>query len=165
MSCHPSRNSAGTFRLVPKLPAASIISCSGRCGRFDGYTDKQKKHSRSCAFCLYEVLLAHLAEAHEDCGNLCAGCVILRVQLAVRAVDNAVGNRPLHCVYSVAADSACIREVIQRPVSIRRASVAVQHGNELLTGDVGIRVGIIILCRISDILVWFLLQRLLREFP
>ena len=87
---------------------------------------KQKKHSRSCAFCLYEVLLAHLAEAHEDCGNLSAGCVILRVQLAVRAIDNAVGNCPLHCVYSVATDSACIREVIQRPVSIRRASVAVQ---------------------------------------
>ena len=33
-------------------------------------------------------------------------------------------------------DSACIREVIQRPVSSRRASVAVQHGNKLLTGDV-----------------------------
>lgn len=28
---------AETFRLVPKLPAASIISCEGRCGRFDGY--------------------------------------------------------------------------------------------------------------------------------
>ena len=25
------------FRLVPKLPAASIISCGGSCGRFDGY--------------------------------------------------------------------------------------------------------------------------------
>ena len=37
MSCHPSRNRAGTFRLVPKLPAASIISCRGSCGRFDGY--------------------------------------------------------------------------------------------------------------------------------
>ena len=87
---------------------------------------KQKKHSRSCAFCLYEVLLAHLAEAHEDCGNLCAGCVVLRVQLAVGAIDNAVSYCPLHCIFSVAADSACIREVIQRPVSIRRASVAVQ---------------------------------------
>lgn len=48
---------AETFRLVPKLPAASIISYSERCGMFDGYTDKQKKHSRSCAFCLYEVYL------------------------------------------------------------------------------------------------------------
>lgn len=28
---------AETFRLVPQLPAASIISCEGRCGRFDGY--------------------------------------------------------------------------------------------------------------------------------
>ncbi len=42
------------------------------------------------------LLSAHLAEAHEDCGNLC-GVVILRVQLAVGAVDNAVGNRPPHC--------------------------------------------------------------------
>ena len=65
--------------------------------------NKQKQRSRSCAVCLYEVLLAHFAETQEDCGNLCTGCVILRVQLAVRAVDNAVGNRPLHCVYSVAA--------------------------------------------------------------
>lgn len=94
---------------------------------------KQKKHSRSCAFCLYEVLLAHLAETHEDCGNLSAGCVVLRVQLAVGAVHDAVGNRPLHCVYSVAADSACIREVIQRTVSLRGTGVAIQHGNKLLT--------------------------------
>ena len=28
---------AETFRLVPQPPAASIISCEGRCGRFDGY--------------------------------------------------------------------------------------------------------------------------------
>ena len=66
---------------------------------------KQKKHSQSCAFCLYEVLLAHLAETHEDCGNLCAGCVILRVQLAVRAVDNAVSYCPLHGIFMTLAES------------------------------------------------------------
>ena len=87
---------------------------------------KQKKHSRSCAFCLYEVLLAHLAEAHEDCGNLCAGCVILRVQLAVRAVDNAVRNRPLHCICCIGADGSCIREAVELAVCLRRAGVAVQ---------------------------------------
>ena len=102
---------AETFRFVPKLPAASIISCIGRCGMFDGYTDKQKKHSRSCAFCLYEVLLAHLAETHEDCGNLCAGCVVLRVQLAIGAVDDAVRNGPLHRVYSVAAYACSVGEI------------------------------------------------------
>ena len=95
--------------------------------------EKQKKHSRSCAFCLYEVLLAHLAETHENCGNLCAGCVVLRIQLAVRAVDNAVGNRPLHCICCIGADGSCIREAVELAVCLRRTSVAVQHGNELLT--------------------------------
>lgn len=28
---------AETFRLAPELSAASIISCEGRCGRFDGH--------------------------------------------------------------------------------------------------------------------------------
>ena len=87
---------------------------------------KQKKHSRSCAFCLYEVLLAHLAETHEDCGNFCAGCVILRVQLAVRAVDNAVGNCPLHCICCIGADACRIREAVELAVCLRRTSVAVQ---------------------------------------
>ena len=105
--------------------------------------EEQKKHSRSCAFCLYEVLLAHFAEAHENCGNLCAGCVILRVQLAVGAVHDAVGNRPLHCVYSVAAYACSIGEVIQRTARGRRTGIAVQHGDELLTGDVYFRVGAI----------------------
>ena len=95
--------------------------------------EKQKKHSRSCAFCLYEVLLAHLAETHEDCGNLCAGCVVLRIQLAVRAVHDTVGNRPLHCIYSVAADGRSVREAGERPARRRGTGVAVQHGNELLT--------------------------------
>ena len=81
-------------------------------------------------------LLAHLAETHEDCGNLCAGCVILRIQLAVQAVDNAVRDRPLHRVYSVAIYACSVREAIQRTVSLRRTGVAVQHGNELLAGDV-----------------------------
>ena len=95
--------------------------------------EKQKKHSRSCAFCLYEVLLAHLAEAHEDCSNLSTGCVILRVQLAVRAIDNAVGDRPLHCVYSVAAYACGIGEAVERTVSLRGTGVAIQHGNKLVT--------------------------------
>ena len=86
-------------------------------------------------------LLAHLAEAHEDCGNFCAGCVILRVQLAIRAIDNAVSYCPLHCIFSVAADACRVREVIQLTVCGWRTGVAVQHGDELLTGDVGVRVG------------------------
>ena len=89
--------------------------------------EKQKTHSRSCAFCLYKVLLAHFAETHENCGNLCAGCVILRVQFAVGAVDDAVLDCPLHCVYGVAAYACGIGEAIQRTVCSRRTGVAVQH--------------------------------------
>ena len=102
--------------------------------------EKQKKHSRSCAFCLYKVLLAHLAEAHQDCCDFRAGGVVLRIQLAVRTIHDAVGNRPLHCVYSVSADGRSVHEAGERPARRRGTGVAVQHGDELLAGDVGIRV-------------------------
>ena len=49
----------------------------------------------------YGVLLDVLAKTHKDCGNFRTGCVVLRIELAVRAVYDTCAARPLHCRNSV----------------------------------------------------------------
>ena len=98
--------------------------------------EEQKKHSRSCAFCLYEVYLL-ISQKRMRIAATCARVALFcGFSLPVQAVDNAVRDRPLHRVYSVAIYACSVREAIQRTVSLRRTGVAVQHGNELLAGDV-----------------------------
>ena len=114
MSCHPSRNSAGTFRLVPKLPAASIISCRGSCGRFDGYLRcTQNPHNTAAGAPVIESpgclmpkdLIFYLLisqKAHEDCGNLWRGVALFcGFSLPLEPLNDAVGELPtaLHLLH------------------------------------------------------------------
>lgn len=46
-------------------------------------------------------LLNILTKTHEDCGNFRTGCVVLRIELAVRAVYDTCAACPLHCRNSV----------------------------------------------------------------
>ena len=62
------------------------------------------------------------------------------LSLPFGAIDNAVGNCPLHCICCIGANGSCIREAVELAVCLRRAGIAVHHGNELLAGDVGVRV-------------------------
>ena len=71
----------------------------------------------------FTFLLAHFAVAHKDCDCFCTGCVILQVQLTVRAIQDAVGNRPLHCVYSIAAYACRVGEAVQRTACGRRIRI------------------------------------------
>ena len=95
---------------------------------------KQKKHSRSCAFCLYEVLLAHLAEAHEDRGDLGAGGVRLRAQLAVRALNQALADGPLHRGDGPRTDVGSIRKLGQILRERNRFEAVLDRIRKLLNG-------------------------------
>ncbi len=60
------------------------------------------------------LLSAHLAEAHEDCGNLCAGCC------SAGSACHWMLTMPLATAHRIAlrcisADESCIREAVELP--------------------------------------------------
>ena len=90
-------------------------------------------------------LLNILAKTHKDCGNFRTGSVILRIELAVRAVDDTCAARPLHRGDCVLGNGRRVRVgedvgvLADGNVLAACLGITVQHGDELLTGDVRIR--------------------------
>ena len=76
----------------------------------------------------------------DDLGKLGTGRIILRVELALVAVDDAHGDRPVEGVLRIGGDLGGILEVLgEVALDLRAALVAPHHGDDLLTGDEGIR--------------------------
>ena len=89
----------------------------------------------------HHVLLFHqLAEAHEDRGDLGAGGVRLRAQLAVRALNQALTDGPLHRGDGPRTDVGSVRKLGQILRERNRFEavldrIAEQHCDELLARD------------------------------
>ena len=73
------------------------------------------------------LFVQELAEAHEDRGDLGAGGVRLRPQLAVRALDQALADGPLHRGNGPRTDVGSVRKLGQI-LRERNRFEAVFHG-------------------------------------
>ena len=72
----------------------------------------------------------------KDHGDLCTGRGVLREQLAVRAVDEASGDRPVHGLQRVAGDVLCVGEARELAVlGVLLVRIAVEDDGDLLAGD------------------------------
>ena len=89
------------------------------------YTNKQNKSEKNlpskkealplegASFYLIYLFAEHFAEAHEDRGDLGAGGVRLRAELAVRALNQALADGPLHRVDGPRTDVGSVRKLGQ----------------------------------------------------
>ena len=84
--------------------------------------------------------LGQLGILIDDLGKLGTGRIILRVEVALVAVDDADGDRPVKGVLRISGDLGGVLEVLgEVAFDLRAALVAPHHGDDLLTGDEGIR--------------------------
>ena len=88
----------------------------------------------------HDLLFHQFAEAHEDRGNLGAGGICLRAQLAVRALNQALADGPLHRGDGPRTDVGSVRKLGQILRERDRFEavldrIAEQHCDELLARD------------------------------
>ena len=101
---------------------------------------QQAAYAASSTLNRHDLLFHQLAEAHEDRGDLGAGGVRLRAQLAVRALDQALADGPLHRGDGPRTDVGSVRKLgqILRERDCFEAvldRIAEQHCDELLARD------------------------------
>ena len=77
----------------------------------------------------------------DDLGHLRAGRIALREELAVRAADDALGDRPVEGVAGIGADVGCVGEGLEIVAfDDGHAIEAPNHRDELLAGDKTLRI-------------------------
>ena len=77
----------------------------------------------------------------DDLGHLRTGRVALREELAVRAADDALGDRPVEGVAGIGADLGCVGEGLEVIALDGRLIVeAPNHRDQLLAGDKSVRI-------------------------
>ena len=94
---------------------------------------RQTAYAASSTLNRHDLLFHQLAEAHEDRGDLGAGGVRLRVQLAVRALNQALTNGPRTDVGSVRKLGQILRERDRFEAVFH--GIAEEHRHKLLARD------------------------------
>ena len=88
---------------------------------------QQAAYAASATMNHHDLLFHQLAEAHEDRGDLGAGGIRLRAQLAVRALNQALTDGPLHRGDGPRTDVGSVRKLGQI-LRERNRFEAVFHG-------------------------------------
>ena len=104
----------------------------------------------------HDVVGLRVIELHvalDDGGELGAGGVVLRGELAVLAVDDAGLDSPLHGAGGVVIDLIGIRPIAQVLLGGSLASVAPGHGDELFAGDEACGVERAVAAAVDDLLL------------
>ncbi len=101
---------------------------------------QQAAYAASSTLNRHDLLFHQLAEAHEDRGDLGAGGVRLRVQLAVRTLNQALTDGPLHRGDGPRTDVGSVRKLgqILRERDCFEAvfhGIAEEHRHKLLARD------------------------------
>ena len=101
---------------------------------------QQAAYAASSTLNRHDLLFHQLAEAHEDRGDLGAGGVCLRAQLAVRALNQALADGPLHRGDGPRTDVGSVRKLGQILRERNRFEavldrIAEQHCDELFARD------------------------------
>ncbi len=101
---------------------------------------QQAAYAASSTLNRHDLLFHQLAEAHEDHGNLGAGGIRLRVQLAVRTLNQALTDGPLHRGDGPRTDVGSVRKLGQILRERNRFEavldrIAEQHCDELFARD------------------------------
>ena len=107
---------------------------------------------------IFRLCFRELEIAGHERGDLsaCGGALRVQIGRAVlqRAVDDAVGYAPAQGVRGIGADAAGIREELEigarGDVHTDLPGIAVQDGGQLLAGDLGIRVKLVVANTVDD---------------
>ena len=107
---------------------------------FCDVTFRQTAYAASATGNHHDLLFHQLAEAHEDRGDLGAGGIRLRVQLAVRTLNQALTDGPLHRGDGPRTDVGSVRKLGQILRERNRFEavldrIAEQHCDELFARD------------------------------
>lgn len=95
---------------------------------------QQAAYAASSTLNRHDLLFHQLAEAHEDRGDLGAGCVRLRAQLAVRALNQALADGPLHRGDGPRTDVGSVRKLGQILRERDRFEAVLDRIRKLLNG-------------------------------